>query len=189
MAVVRAAASGGATTEMSVMTEVNDLEAVMETAKEWDFVEDESIVLLGTSQGGFVSAIAAARHADEVAGAVLCYPAFVIMDMVHGQFDSLAEVPDTFPLNWITAGRIYAEDVWDYHAYEEINNYKKPVLLLHGDQDSLVDVSYSERALEVYENARLHVIEGAGHGFHGADFEEAINDIFEYLQEIGIDMV
>lgn len=66
----------GYSIEMSVMTEVSDLEAVMEAASEWDFADESRIVLLGTSQGGIVSAIAAARHTDQVSGLVLMYPAF-----------------------------------------------------------------------------------------------------------------
>ena len=38
--------------EMSVMTEVSDLEVVMDAASGWDFVDEDRIVLLGTSQGG-----------------------------------------------------------------------------------------------------------------------------------------
>ena len=95
----------GYSIEMSVMTEVSDLEAVMEAASEWDFADESRIVLLGTSQGGIVSAIAAARHTDQVSGLVLMYPAFLVSDAIHEQFDSLEEVPDSYRFNWITAGR------------------------------------------------------------------------------------
>ena len=122
----------GYSIEMSVMTEVSDLEAVMESASEWDFADESRIVLLGTSQGGIVSAIAAARHTDQVSGLVLMYPAFLVSDAIHEQFDSLEEVPDSYRFNWITAGRPYAEDMWDYDVYEEIENYTDKVLLLHG---------------------------------------------------------
>ncbi|MCM1228136.1 MAG: lysophospholipase [Clostridium sp.] len=68
--------SDGNTTEMSVMTEVSDLETIIIDAVEWDFVDDNRIILFGESQGGIVSAITAARHNDEVAGLILAYPAF-----------------------------------------------------------------------------------------------------------------
>lgn len=41
--------SDGDTTQMSVMTEVSDLEAILKAAEEWDFVDKNKIVLLGTS--------------------------------------------------------------------------------------------------------------------------------------------
>lgn len=176
--------SDGDTTEMSVMTEVSDLEVIMEAASGWEFVDENKIVLLGTSQGGITSAITAARHGDHVSGLVLMYPAFLVGDAVHEQFDSLEEVPDKFQFNWITAGRPYAEDMWDYDVYEEIGNYAGKVLLLHGSADSIVPISYSDRAAEVYRYVEYHVIEGAGHGFHGGAFDEAVRYVFEYLQEI-----
>lgn len=178
--------SEGNTTEMSVMTEVSDLEAVMEAASGWDFVDESRIVLLGTSQGGIVSAIAAARRTDHVSGLVLMYPAFLVSDAIHEQFDSLEEVPDSYRFNWITAGRPYAEDMWDYDVYEEIGNYTDKVLLLHGGADSIVPVSYSDRAAEVYEDVEYHVIDGAGHGFSGTAFDEAVKYVFDYLQQIEI---
>lgn len=178
--------SDGDTTEMSIMTEVSDLEAILSAASSWDFVNRDKIVLLGTSQGGITSAIAAARHTDEINGLVLMYPAFLVGDAIHEQFDSLEEVPDRFPFVWITAGRPYAEDIWDYDVYEEIGNYTDKVLLMHGNADSIVPISYSERASKTYEDVDYYVIDGAGHGFGGTDFDEAIRHIFDYLQEIGI---
>lgn len=178
--------SDGDTTEMSVMTEVSDLEVIMEAASGWEFVDANKIVLLGTSQGGITSAIAAARHTDQVAGFVLMYPAFLVGDAVHEQFDSLEEVPDSFRFNWFTAGRPYVEDMWDYDVYEEIGNYTGKVLLLHGSTDSIVPISYSDRAAEVYGDVEYYVIDGAGHGFHGDAFEEAVRYVFGYLQEIRI---
>lgn len=178
--------SDGSTTEMSVMTEVSDIQAVLDAAKSWDFVDSQKIVLLGASQGGITSAIAAARRTDDVAGLILLYPAFVVHDDIHKRFSSLDEVPAVFQFNWITAGRPYVEDMWDYDVYSEIGNYTSKVLLIHGSADGIVPVSYSDRAAEVYPDAEYYVINGAGHGFGGAAFEEAVNHIFDYLQEIGI---
>lgn len=178
--------SEGDTTQMSVMTEVSDLEVIMEAASEWDFADENKIVLLGTSQGGITSAIAAARHTDKTAGLVLMYPAFLVSDTIHQQFDSLEDVPDSFRFNWITAGRPYVEDMWDYDVYEEIGNYTDRVLLMHGSDDGIVPMSYSDRAAEVYKDVEYYVIDGAGHGFSGSAFEEAVRHIFDYLQEIEI---
>ena len=178
--------SDGSTTQMSVMTEVSDLEAVLSAAKQWDFVDAERIVLNGFSQGGIVSAITAARHPDEVAGLILCYPAFLVTDDVHKEFSSLEEVPDEFYYKWIYAGRPYVADIWDYDVYAEIGNYTKPVLLLHGDRDNIVPISYAERAAETYPDVEYHVIQGGGHGFYENTFEEAMELSFAYLQRISM---
>lgn len=157
--------SDGATTEMSVMTEVSDLETILEAAQRWDFADAEQISLLGTGQGGIVSAITAARHKDKIMGLVLLYPAFLVSDELHARFDSIDDVPESFWLYWITAGRRYAEDMWDFDVYEEIGNFENNVLLIHGSADNIVPLSYSEKALETYRSARLEVLPGAGHDF------------------------
>ena len=47
-------------------------------------------------------------------------------------------------------------------------SYKGPVLLMHGDEDAVVSLSYSERAAEKYKRAELEVFAGEGHGFSEA---------------------
>ncbi len=178
--------SGKAMSKMSVMTEVSDLETIIDTAKTWDFVDADKIVLIGGSQGGFVTAATAAKHTNEIAGVVLLYPAFGIQDEVHEMFSSADDIPDTFSYHGaFKAGRQYAADIWDYDVYNEIIAYDKPVLILQGSQDHAVE-SYSERAAEAYKDAEYHLIEGAGHGFYGAYFDEAFSYIEEYLTRIGI---
>lgn len=124
------------------MTGVSDMKAILEAVLTWEFVDTDRIVLLGTSQGGITSAIAAARHTEEIAGLVLIYPAFLVGDTIHERFDSLDEVPDSFQFEWIMAGRPYVEDMWDYDVYGEIGNYQGKVLLMHGNADRIVPVSY-----------------------------------------------
>ena len=57
------------------------------------------------------------------------------------------------------------------------------MLLLHGDQDSIVPLSSSEQALKAYQSAELEVISGAGHGFYGEEEEQAVESILTYLEE------
>lgn len=175
--------SDGHTTEMSVMTEASDLQAVISAAKKWEFADTDKIYLLGGSQGGMAAAVAAEQNPEAVAGLMLLYPAFVIPDKMHGQFHSLGNVPEQFNLmGWIMVGKIYASDVWDYDPYNKMNTYVRPVLILHGDKDVLVDISYSQVAAERYPNAELHVIKGAGHIFSGQSFEVAVGYILNFLQ-------
>jgi pimeloyl-ACP methyl ester carboxylesterase len=178
--------SDGETTEMSVMTEVSDLNAVIDSARSWAFACTEKTVLLGVSQGGAVSAIAAARQPDKIAGLILCYPAFLVNDDMKAAFSSKKEIPDSYYLQCLTVSRKYFEDMWDYDVYEEIGNFKKKVLLLHGDKDPIVNILYSKRAAEIYGDQEFYVIEGAGHAFSGTHFDKASAHILNYLLEIGI---
>ena len=136
---------------------------------------------MGTSMGGAVSAITAAAHEEEIQGAILLYPAFVIADDINNRFTNVEDIPDTFYHMWMTVGHVFAEDLLNYDFYQAISGYKKDVLLIHGDADSIVPLSYSERAVEIYDSAKLEILPGAGHGFYGEDAERAITWISEYL--------
>lgn len=174
--------SGGSPLEMSVFTEKADLEAVMEMVSSLDYVDRENLFLMGTSQGGAVSAITGADHRDEVRGMILLYPAFVLADRANELSQSVEEIPDTYYFLWMNVGRAYFEPLIGYDIYADAERYDRDVLLLHGDRDDIVPLSYSERALEVYPSAELKVISGAGRGFYGADEQEAVDYILNYLE-------
>ena len=174
--------SDGSTLEISLFTEQADLEAVIEMIQGLDYVDSSNLFLMGTSQGGAVSAITAAKHVDEIRGLVLLYPAFVLVDNANERYQSPEEIPDTQFFMWMDVGRAYFEPLLGYDIYADIEAYDKDVLILHGDEDSIVPLSYSERAAEVYPSAQLEVLQGAGHGFSGENAQTAINLMTEYFQ-------
>lgn len=178
-----ASRSDGSPLEMSVFTEKADLEAVLSMLRSLDYVDKERIFLMGTSQGGMVSAMTGAAHLEEIRGMMLLYPAFCIPENARAQFETLESVPEQVSFfSWLTVGRRYVEDVWDYDVYGDVSSYEKDVLILHGSRDGIVDLSYSQRAAEEYPAAELKVIEGAGHGFSGGDFDLAVSYLLEYIE-------
>lgn len=166
-------ASEGDFLDMSVLTEVDDLEAVIDGLLDQGLVGNRRLFLMGESQGGLVSALVAARRPDSVAGLVLIYPAFSIPDDARERFSSVGEIPETVEgLFGVTVGRRYYADILDLDPFAEIGAYEGPVLIAHGDADAVVPVAYSERAAEVYDDAELCVIEGAGHGFTDDELDD-----------------
>ncbi|MCH3951018.1 MAG: alpha/beta fold hydrolase [Acidaminococcus sp.] len=177
--------SDGKTTDMSVMTEVSDLESVLKTAEKWDFVDKDHIVLLGGSQGGAVASIVASRHADELQSMILLYPAFVITDDLHKTYASLDDVEDVINYRgWITVGKRYVADMWNFDVYKDMGKFKKPVLLIHGDKDQAVPLEYSKKAAAVYPKGKLHIIHGTDHMFpERSSLNEAMHEIVTFLKE------
>ena len=74
----------------------------------------------------------------------------------------------------VTIGHRYGEDAVSFDIYDVIGAYQGDVLILHGDRDAIVPLSYSQRAAEVYAHAELVVMEGQNHGFMGAARAEAM---------------
>lgn len=174
----------GATIDMSIMTEVEDLQMVLNNVQDWSMIDDTKILLLGASQGAFVASIVASQKVKQIAGLILLYPAFNLGDMMKSRFQKKANIPDTFPLFWITSGKSYALDIWDYDIYQQLPLYTKPVLILHGNNDDLVPLSYSTKAQKIYPKCELYVIDGAKHEFINQDFEKALGYIKNYLKTL-----
>lgn len=175
--------SDGKTTDMTVFTEVSDLNAVIDMVKGLDFTDTNNLFLLGTSQGGLVSALTAAKRADDIQGLMLFYPALCISDDAKSRYPSIDSIPETTYFMGMNVGREYYTSIYDYDIYENIAGYTDDVLIVHGDRDSVVPLSYSERAATVYNSADLKVLSGAGHGFYGQNAQSATDYILEYIKK------
>lgn len=176
-------ASGGSMSEMSVLTEIDDLSAVYDYLQNMDIFDKNKIFLHGDSQGGLVSALYAANAPQKVAGLVLFYPAFVIPDFAREQYGNLAGIPDhPDALGTDTVGKKYFQDVIDMDPYAIIGNYDKNVLIIHGDADQGVPISYSQRAEKVYSHATLITMPGAGHGFLKDQWSKACTHAVHFVK-------
>lgn len=188
--------SDGATTDMSVFTEREDLKAVIDYVKSRRYVDSNRLLLMGCSQGGFVSGLTAAQIPDEIMGLIMFYPALSIPDdarkghMVYARFDP-ANIPEVVSCGPMKLGRIYPESVLTMDPFEEIKSYPGPVLITHGTNDRLVDVSYSKQAYRAYTGGqpkqhpekKLQLIEGGAHGFSYRHDKIAIAGLRKFLRE------
>lgn len=178
--------SSGTSHEMSVLTEASDLEAVLNAAKGWEFVDSQRIFLLGGSQGGLVTIIVGSRHQDEIAGMLLMYPALSAKeDHSVNRYQTKEDIPEDVGLfgGWMHVGRNYITDLWNVDFNAMLASYSGKVLLLHGDGDGTVPISWSEDAAEIIPNCEFHVISGGGHEFFGQPFEDAVGYILTWLNE------
>lgn len=175
--------SDGSLLEMSVMTEVADMTAVLDEIAIQPFADKEHIFLMGASQGGLVAALTAAEKEQDIAGLVLYYPALIIPDVARAQYSSVAEIPGTFNNLGITVGKPYYADILDLDVYGTIGKYSNDVLIIHGGSDSLVPIRVSERALEVYPSAKLIPLKGANHMFYGEDAATAGRLTLAFMEE------
>lgn len=177
--------SDGDTLQMSVFTEVSDLECIVASAKTWDFVDENKIGLIGHSQGGFVSSIFAARHFDAISALVLLSAGFNIPDFVHALSASIDGLPEEYKFGSITISAKYGRDVWDYDPYSELEKYSKPVLVFHGNRDKMIAMDYSELASAAFPNAEYHVVDGASHNYTKPEQQdEVIQNIMNYIHNI-----
>lgn len=170
--------SEGSTDDMTVFTEVEDLRAVVKTVKSQANVDPSQVFLLGSSQGGLVSALLADECPDDFAGMILLYPAFNIPEMVK-MFSGFGDWGDWGDFgNWgdfgafggmMSMSEAYINSIKDFDVWSHIGKFFKPVSIIHGTADMIVPISNSEKAVGLYSSATLNKIEGANHGFNAAN--------------------
>ena len=158
------------TLNMSALDEKEDVKAIVRYFRSQADVDPDGIVLIGESQGGFVTALSSAEIPDQVKAVVLVYPALCI--------------PDTTYLWNVPLGRRFFLEIRDLDIFKTIRTYKGPVLIVQGDQDPVVRMEDSERAVKTYKNARLHVIPGAGHGFKPEEQAQNLQQISAFLEAL-----
>ncbi len=191
--------SDGRFQDMTVLTEVQDLEAVVEYVRSLPGIDGGELTLMGCSQGGLVSALLAAKHPCWISRLVLFFPALCIPEdarrgkMLMYAFDP-AHIPELIcpdlpegvpPMEPL--GRDYAASVQDMEVFASISPYPGPVLIVHGSSDDAVPVVNSRRAQAAYHSLKplrcqLAEISGAGHGFTGQADAHAMELVHEFIR-------
>lgn len=166
--------SQGSSRDMSVVTEIADLKAVIQHAKAQDYTDESTLLLMGCSQGGLVAALTATEMNRSVSGLILQYPALCIPDaarkgeMLWLKFDP-TNIPEKMHSGPMRLGRRYAADVLNIDVFQTIPRYTGKVLILHGTQDTIADIADSRKAFKVYRetgaDARFKTISGGKHIF------------------------
>lgn len=152
--------SDGDMKKMTIFTEVNDLKAVIDDLKIRNDVDQNNILLFGTSQGGLVSSLVANDYNNIINKLILLYPAFNIPDQAKNYAST--------PFN--PFGDDFINTLIDYDPFDHINNFKNDVIIFHGTSDTTVDISYSIKASEIYSKCSLIKIDNAGHGFNNDNY-------------------
>ena len=146
--------SEGLTTEMSVLTEVQNLKNAIRIASGMEYADPQKICLMGSSQGGLVTALTA-EEVTNIAGLFLFYPAFSLPDDIRSSFPKLDEVPETFNLLGTKIGKKYITDIYDMDAYANLDKLGMPVHIYHGKDDNIVPLTASQKAMKRLKDARL----------------------------------
>lgn len=147
-----------------------------------DTVRGRDVVLIGSSMGGYLAGLYAATHAN-VSRMLLLAPAFGFTERWPS---SLGE---TQAAEWKATGRLpvyhygrrrqaslhygLLEDAAKFPAFP---GFEQPALILHGRQDDVVPISYSETYAQSHPNVTLVAFD-CGHEMLGA-----LPDIWRYAE-------
>lgn len=174
--------STGKSTDMTLFTEKQDLLDVFDHIAAMDQVDENAIFLLGGSQGGIVTALAAEERVEQVRGMILYYPAYNIPDDWRNRFGAVESIPETFEFWELTLGKNFFVSMKEFVSYDHVGGFKGPVLILQGENDKIVTPAAAKRASEKYVNAELVILKGEGHGFSEEGRKMAIEKALQMMQ-------
>lgn len=173
---------------MNIFIECDDLISVINYAKSKDYTNENNITLLGTFQGGFVSAIVAAKLKNKISKLILLCPALVIPDdarngRIGGASYDINNVPNIINCDGFKIGKQFHDAVINVDSYELIKGYNYPVLYIQGKNDKTVNYSYAIKAKDVAykDNCKLILLDDEGHSFSEKGKKTIIKNIKDFL--------
>ncbi|MBS1857930.1 MAG: alpha/beta fold hydrolase [Acidobacteria bacterium] len=137
----------------------------------------EPVSLIGSSMGGYLAALYAARH-PEVPRVVLLAPAFGFARRWPQRLGA-GTVAEWRRTGWMPIFH-YGENrevplsvalLEDGARYEDYPAFAQPALIFHGSQDDVVPASFSAEFAAAHPNARLEVLD-SGH---------ELTDVLDYM--------
>lgn len=136
----------------------------------FDFVKEQKetkrIIVLGFSMGGAVAAMIASKRYDEISKMVLWSPAGNILEKIKTIFENGEKLENgNVQMGTFELSKEMYESVSHYDTFTGIENYKNPVLLIHGKKDLAVNYLISARYSVSFYNSHLYFINDAGHGY------------------------
>lgn len=169
------------TMNMSISDEKNALMDIVAYFQKQKDVDKNKIVLIGESQGGLVSALAAAELKRQISDLILIYPALCIPDNWNSRYPKVEDIPEISEIWGVRLGKKFMLDIRHMQPYETIGRYRGRVLIIHGTDDMVVPLEYSTRAAQTYSNATLKIIDKAGHGFNPTERALSNRYVKEFL--------
>jgi pimeloyl-ACP methyl ester carboxylesterase len=140
----------------------------------------EPVVLMGSSMGGYLAALYAARH-QEVEKLVLLAPAFGFQNRWPGMLgeEKYSAWEETGELEIFHYGDQAPRKVgWqlaaDAQNWEPVPDVKQPTLLFHGTNDTTVPIAGSEAYAATHPNVTLETFD-AGH-----ELTEVIDEMWRH---------
>ena len=178
--------SAGEFVNMTVPNEIDDLMNVIAWVRKQPFTKNISLV--GHSQGGVVSGMAAGEcGAQQIASLVLLAAAAVLRDdALRGDTQGTRYDPWHLDQPWYLLagkyklGRPYIQTAMNLPIYETTAKYKGPALVINGMADVVVPYTYAQRYKQEMPQAELIIVPGENHSF-GEDPQYVVGLVTDWL--------
>lgn len=178
--------SGGKFDEITISEAVDDILQAIKYVKGLGY---KKVGLLGSSFGGISSTMAASKSNDLVF-LVLKSPVSDYWELERGRYtqEQLEEWKNKGYREYEDDGKkmrvnyTFVADFDKNNAYEAATSIVIPTLVVHGNADSDVPYSQSQKLVTVLPNARLVTVDGANHRYtEGNHAEQMLKAIYDFV--------
>lgn len=168
---------------MSIYNELEDYHAVLNYVLNLKGLR--KLYLVGHSQSGVLSSMMAGFYRDKIQKLVLMSPATTLVDDAKiGTCMGINYDPNNIPAK-LDFGKFKLND-WYFRTaqflniYDVAQSYRKPVLILHGEKDKVVNNYASIRYHAIWPQSEIHLIAESDHGLH-QNRQEVYNRVIKFL--------
>lgn len=176
--------SDGYFKDMTFKTELSDARCIIEHVKK--IKGDQPLYVLGFSMGGAVAGCMSSEYYNDIDKLILLAPAGCMKEHARAYLNVPAERwvdEESIEMGGYTMSKKYIDSFDDLEMYRGIENFKKPVLICHGESDKAVPVEFGKKYSEIYEDAKFYMIPNAEHCFTKVNHrKELYSHIINFLK-------
>lgn len=171
--------------EMTIDTEIKDLNVVIDYVKKNDLVSNEKIILWGQSFGSGVASLVASSRKDINAIILWCLSAELYNRYTKTLGSEIITNKYVYLGSGLKVSLNFLESLKFKDVYNAIRNLKMPLLLIHGTDDEKASVELSKNAYNVATcEKEIYLLDGGNHGFKCQPeiYEKAKNKSYDWLK-------
>ena len=165
--------------ELTVLTESEDLKAVIGGVRTLPEIDSNNVFLFGHSFGGLVASYVGCNYPDEIKGMILIEPAYPLKEEISGNYPDLSAIPES------EFSKRFIEDLYSFDIYDYMPSFKGNVIIFLGTAEGSGGYTWPSlyaKAQEQFPSAELIYVEGADHAFMSVGREDVKQGSLEFIQ-------
>lgn len=164
--------SDGEFSDMTFFTELEDARNIINQA--YALNNYKNVIVLGFSMGGAIATRVSLELQDKIDKLILLSPAGSMNKIAARSFaDNDLEVLD---LGGYYLHRDFYDTLVGYDMYKDIETFKKPVVIIHGEEDQAVDISYGRKYHELYPHSVMFTIPNSPHCYTKVEYRALVDE-------------
>ncbi|MGI5931136.1 MAG: alpha/beta hydrolase family protein [Eubacterium sp.] len=168
--------------DMTTITEVTDMERVLEWVKKQKRFDQSNVFLSGQSFGGLIATMCASRNQDEIRGLVLYYPAYNMVEQAGDYLKKAERTDGLVPWDGLLVSERYLKELHSLDIKKIIQSLTKTdAIIMQGDSDTEVPLKSTEEFVPYFPQVKLVKIIGGEHGFSGTQLDQACKESIGFM--------